>query len=160
LGTHLGTPSSDSGVDRALSPADVDVIEVASKRVPDSVSQVVRNEVEDPTTKRVLEWKVQSNSELSDPSDITTTSFVSVPENDKRMKFTIGNETAPRSPPPHRIPTDTEIMMELRTLLQSIDMSKHSKKSVRHLLEDRFHCDLRSKRDFISQSVDKILLHK
>lgn len=55
------------------------------------------------------------------------------------------------------VPSDAEILAELRCLLSETDLQVTSRKQIRLALQDKFHCDLESKKALISDAISKFL---
>ena len=64
-------------------------------------------------------------------------------------------------PPPAQaqagLPSDEEIIMEVRNILASANLASITKKSVREQLSGFFNVDLSSRKDFINEVIEAIL---
>ena len=58
------------------------------------------------------------------------------------------------------VPSDAEILAELRCLLSETNLQVTSRKQIRLSLQEKFHCDLESKKALISEAISKYLQNK
>ncbi|KAJ1963687.1 hypothetical protein H4R35_007222 [Dimargaris xerosporica] len=58
------------------------------------------------------------------------------------------------------LPTNDEILCELRNILATANLMTITKKQVRERLNEHFHCDLLVRKDFINSSIEMILQDK
>ena len=122
----------------------------------------------DSVSQKVMNWKShQSSSEagsLSDPSEIHSEVLLGAMTENRKLRFPTASMEHLSRPKQSRtvgmVPSDQEILSELRGLMKSVDITQQSARSLREALEKRFNCDLSSKKLFIRESIHSILNSK
>lgn len=118
----------------------------------------------DSVSQKVMNWKSHQSSEagsLSEPSEIHSEVLLGAITENRKLRFpTAPMEHLSKPKQPRTtglVPSDQEILSELRGLMKSVDITQQSARSLREALEKRFNCDLGSKTLFIRESIHSIL---
>lgn len=69
-----------------------------------------------------------------------------------RSGYSASTDSSPRA-----LPSDEELLREIRTMLASADLMTVTKKSVREEMGRRFGVDLSAKKDYIHRCIDEVL---